>query len=542
MTSIRKRLVTWLLLGLSIMWVAAGAGVYFSVQRGELARLDAGLTKMDSPIRLMTNMVPRHMLSDDIKPPAAAANREESPTRDQRPQREERALREESRSRALAERWENFSRENGYQFQIWKPDGTTILKSPNLGEANLEKPANLQPGSPQYFPMTGKDGEQMRAMAIMFRPKGFGFARLRGNDPAGRRPGPPPPQNAPGRRPGGPPPQDAPRFHHLTAIVTTDAGPMHQTLANLLLGITGIGIIAALGSVGLIHLALKSGLKPLDKLGSKVALIDASSLDGRFSSNDMPGELTPICSRLNALMERLEESFEREKRFSADLAHELRTPIAELRMMSEVALRWPEQANTDQARETLEIAEQMQGIIESLLTLGRYENGQAEIQPEPVDISSLGRSCWKPFAERAAEKNIKVNLDIPDTQTLESDPKLLRLIFTNLFSNATEYTPDGGVIDITGSSGMNGMVLRVSNTVSGIGPESVSHLFERFWRQDNARTDHNHSGLGLCLARTCSRALSLDLQAGLDQENRIVFNLKRADEEKSSSSSSGNIA
>ncbi len=134
---------------------------------------------------LRTNRGPRHMLAADIQPPAA--NREESPTRDQRPQREERALREESRSRALAERWENFSRENGYQFQIWKPDGTTILKSPNLGEANLEKPANLQPGSPQYFPMTGKDGEQMRAMAIMFRPKGFGFARLRGNDPAGRR-------------------------------------------------------------------------------------------------------------------------------------------------------------------------------------------------------------------------------------------------------------------------------------------------------------------------------------------------------------------
>ena len=241
-------------------------------------------------------------------------------------------------------------------------------------------------------------------------------------------------------------------------------------------------------------------------------------------------------------MERLEESFEREKRFSADLAHELRTPIAELRMMSEVALRWPEQANSDQARETLEIAEQMQGIIESLLVLGRYENGQADLRPEPVDISGLGKACWKPFAGRAAEKNIKVNLEIPDTQTLESDPKLLRLIFTNLFSNATEYTPAEGVIDITGSSGMNGMVLRVSNTVSGIGPESVSHLFERFWRQDNARTDNNHSGLGLCLARTCSRALSLDLQAGLDQENRIVFNLKQADEEKSSSSSSGNIA
>jgi len=542
MTSIRKRLVIWLLIGLSIMWVAAGAGVYYSVQRGELARLDARLAKLDNTIRLVTNILPRHMLSDDIKPPPKASNRGESPPRDQRSQREERALRDDSRSRALADRLENLSRENGCQFQIWKPDGTTILKSPNLDEKNLKKPVNLKPGSPSFFDMSGKDGKQMRAMAIMFRPKGFGFPRLRGNDPAGRRPGAPPPQNVPVRRPGGQPLQDTPRFHHLAAIVTTDAGPMHQTMANLLLGITGIGILAALGSVTLIQLALKSGLKPLDKLGSKVALIDASSLDGRFSNENIPRELTPICNHLNELMERLEESFEREKRFSSDLAHELRTPIAELRMMSEVALRWPDQNNSDQAKETLEIAEQMQGIIESLLTLGRYENGQTEIQPEQVDISNLGRSCWKPFAARAAEKEIRVNLDIPETQTLETDPKLLRLIFTNLFSNASEYTPTGGVIDITGAGEMNDIILSVSNTVSDIDPESIHHLFERFWRQDNARSDNNHSGLGLCLARTCSRALSLDLQACLDQENRIVFNLKRTNEEKSSSSSSGNIA
>jgi two-component system sensor histidine kinase QseC len=316
---------------------------------------------------------------------------------------------------------------------------------------------------------------------------------------------------------------------------------MHQTMANLLLGITGIGILAALGSVTLIQLALKSGLKPLNTLGSKVALIDASSLDGRFSSENMPRELTPICNHLNELMERLEESFEREKRFSSDLAHELRTPIAELRMMSEVAMRWPDQNNSDQAKETLEIAEQMQAIIESLLTLGRYENRQTEIQLESVDISSLCRSCWKPFSARAAEKEIRVNLDIPETQTLETDPKLLRLILNNLFSNASEYTPAGGVINITGAGELNGIILSVSNTVSDIEPESIHHLFERFWRQDDARSDNNHSGLGLCLARTCSRALSLDIQAELDQGNRIIFNLKRADEEKKLPSSSGNI-
>ncbi len=561
MTSIRKRLVIWLLLGLSLLWVTAGAGIYYSVHRGELARLDAKLYKLDGPIRFMTNMIPRHMLSNDIKSPLTNPDRDEIPPRDQRSQREDRALREETRSRAFAERWENFSQESGYQFQIWKSDGTIVLKSPNLGDHHLKKPSNVTPGKPQFFALTDDDDTPLRAMAIMFRPKGFGgLPRQRGSDP-GRRAGIPPqdapgrragipPQDAPGRRAGAPQdapgrragtPQDTPRFAYLTAMVTADASPMQQTLSNLLLGITGIGILAAFGSVTLIHFALKNGLKPLDNLGNKVALIDASSLDGRFSSDDLPRELTPICDHLNALMERLEDSFERERRFSSDLAHELRTPIAELRMMSEVALRWPEEVNSEQVKETLEIAEQMQGIIESLLTLGRYENGQAEITPETVEIAGFGQACWKPFADRAAAKNIQVHLEIPETQTLDTDPKLLRLIFTNLFSNATEYTPADGCIDITGSSGMNGTVLSVTNTASNLDTESVAHLFERFWRQDNARTDSNHCGLGLSLARTCSEALSLNLQAKLDDENRIVFSLNRVNEEKSPASSSGNL-
>jgi signal transduction histidine kinase len=179
----------------------------------------------------------------------------------------------------------------------------------------------------------------------------------------------------------------------------------------------------------------------------------------------------------------------------------------------------------------------MQGIIESLLTLGRYENGQAEITPETVEIAGFGQACWKPFADRAAAKNIQVHLEIPETQTLDTDPKLLRLIFTNLFSNATEYTPADGCIDIAGSSGMNGTVLSVTNTASNLDAESVSHLFERFWQQDNARTDSNHCGLGLSLARTCSEALSLDLQANLEDETRIVFKLTKANQEKSGTSS-----
>ena len=161
----------------------------------------------------------------------------------------------------------------------------------------------------------------------------------------------------------------------LTGIIALNSKQMEQTLNTLLFGIIAIGIVAGFSSFALVHFALKNGLKPLYSLGNKLASVDSSSLNHRFSKNDLPVELSPICDHLNELIGRLEDSFERERRFSGNLAHELRTPIAELKMMAEVTLRWPENETESHANETLDIAQQLQEIIESLLALSRYENG-----------------------------------------------------------------------------------------------------------------------------------------------------------------------
>ena len=243
-------------------------------------------------------------------------------------------------------------------------------------------------------------------------------------------------------------------------------------------------------------------------------------------------ELSPICDHLNELMERLEDGFERERRFSGDLAHELRTPIAELKMMAEVALRWPENDVKSHANETLDIAQQLQEIIESLLALSRYENEAQNLEYEQISLREFTEDCWSPFTQRAEEKKISLTMNIPNEYVIETDPKILRLILNNLFSNATEYTPSEGTICISGNQSIEGQILRISNSIKDFDEKMLSHLFERLWRGDLSRTDGSHSGLGLALSKACSKCLGLNLDAQLIKSDHIEFVLSRTNIEK----------
>ncbi len=491
MRSIRKRLVLWLLLGLAALWAAAGAGLYYTVRQSELTRLDVQLDKMENPARFYL----AHSIREANTPPHLRRQNQE---RGGRTDGEERG---DQRPRRSYRRWLDMFDEDGTSyFQAWDNKRTSRHKSASLGEHDFDYPADLAAGSPRYFDVKLPDGTRLRAKATHFRFPGRG------------RPGP-------GDR--RPPAGDAsPRG---TVMLATDSEGMRQTLASLLLGIAGVGVAAAAASVTLIHLALRDGLRPLRKLGERLAEVDASSLGERFASEGLPVEIAPVCDRLNELMARLETSFERERQFSADLAHELRTPVAELRAMAEVALRWPEGADREGAEATLEIAEQMGGIIESLLTLGRYESGQAEVEPQRIGLADFATASWKPFADKAAERDIAVTFDIDPAQTVETDPEMLRLIVGNLFSNAAEYTPEGGAISV---GHPNGAVLRVANTAPDLDGAAVDQLFDRFWRADGSRTGGTHCGLGLALARACSEVLSLDLSARLEPPGTLVFDLE----------------
>jgi signal transduction histidine kinase len=180
----------------------------------------------------------------------------------------------------------------------------------------------------------------------------------------------------------------------ITLVLGSDRGELDRTLGTLALVLLGTGLTLLAATAAAVPRLLKGTLRPLDRLSQQAASITAPRLSARFST-DVPLELAPITGGLNDLLSRLEQSFDRERRFSSDVAHELRTPVAELRSLAEVALRWPEarELRTDHA--ALAIARRMEGIVTRLLALLRTEDGQLEITREPVALGPLLTDIWR---------------------------------------------------------------------------------------------------------------------------------------------------
>jgi len=374
--------------------------------------------------------------------------------------------------------------------QVWRMDGTTLRRSESLQASDLP----LRYGTverPKFWNLPLPSGASGRAIGIKFTPK----------------------TSMDGGRSSAP--------VEAILVVASDRDELDEALTDLALALLGCGAALLAVTIVIVPRLLRRELAPLNQLAERAAAVNAESLATRSPSDGLPGELGPISRRLNDLLARLEQSFERERQFGADLAHELRTPIAELRSLAEVALKWPDARDATTDRETLAIALQMEGIVTRLLALLRCERGQLPVATERVAIAPLIQSVWRPFAERAAGKELTVAVTAPDGIEVLTDPVLLRSVLTNLMDNAVEYTPRGGTISAQGTVTDARFVLRVTNTTDSLTGEDVTHFFERFWRKESARSDSKHAGLGLSLARAFCECLELQLDAQFVDHNTL---------------------
>lgn len=378
-------------------------------------------------------------------------------------------------------------------FQLWDADDREIARSESLS-AGRELPKRI--GSlqrPAIWNFTLPHGRPGRAVGFAFVAKSMGP----GNHESGRE---------------------------LKLVVASDREELDETLWQLLGLCAGVSALLVGATLWLIPRVLRRGLQPLEYLGERATHIDADSLATRFAVEQLPAELQPIGRRLNDLLGRLEQSFERERRFSADLAHELRTPLAELRSMAECALKWPESRDPGADRDTLAIAQQMERIVTHILALARGEQGQLAVTLEAVPIEALIEATWPPFAARAAERQLKVSFDVTPVE-LVADPALLRAILNNLFENAVDYASAGGEVRISVKQQADEVIISVANTVENLAPDDLPKLFDRFWRKESARSGGLHLGLGLSLSRSFAQAMGWTLTAGFDDQQRLLFKL-----------------
>ncbi len=378
-------------------------------------------------------------------------------------------------------------------FEVRDARGAALARSPSLQDSDLPWRDGGTARRPSYYDVILPNGRPGRVVALIFLPE---------ENPATVSPPATPVQ----------------------IIEASDRAELAENLGALLAAIASCGVLLTGAVFWIVPRVLERGLSPLETLGGQAEKIDADSLATRFSSDALPEELQPISRRLNDLLARLEASFERERRFSADLAHELRTPLAELRSLAECALKWPDSRDPQTDREVLAVALQMESLVTRMLTLARGEHGQIAIRLAPTDLAHVVRETWAAHASGAGARGLTVAFDLHPA-SIPADPVLLRSILSNLIANACDYAPAGSRISITGKWTDHGYTLDISNPAGAVVERDVAQFFDRFWRKEAARSGGEHAGLGLNLARTFAAAMDWSLTARIDDAGWIAVTL-----------------
>jgi signal transduction histidine kinase len=316
-----------------------------------------------------------------------------------------------------------------------------------------------------------------------------------------------------------------------TAVLAIARGraPLDQALGSVRWAIGSVGLALLLFVPLLVAQVVRRKLGPLAHLARQATEIDARSLGQRFPIADLPAELHPIATRLNDLLERLSGAFERERRFSADVAHELRTPIAELRALAEVELQAPESPTLARHfQDVLGAALQMEKLVTTLLTLARCEAGRQPVSPEPLELARVLREAWAPLAEKARRKDLKVTPSTADA-LVTTDRLMLTSILGNLLANAVEYAPTGGELGWSIAALDGGVEVVISNSNGTLEHADLERAFEPFWRKDAARSDGQHGGLGLSLVAAFARLIDAEARLALaGPQVRASLLLRRA--------------
>ncbi|VWC24818.1 two-component system sensor histidine kinase [Burkholderia aenigmatica] len=267
-----------------------------------------------------------------------------------------------------------------------------------------------------------------------------------------------------------------------------------------------IWLAAALGAllVGALGYAVASrGLRPVKSLGRQTSRIEAHNLNARLDARGGPVELHELATSVNRMLDRLERAFVRLSQFSSDLAHDMRTPLANVISSSQVTLS---RARTTEEYEALidsniEECERLQRMIENMLFLARTDNARQHLKTAELDAGSELRRLASYFQALADEAGVRI--DVHGEAPVVADATLFRRAVSNLASNALEHAEAASTIELAVSTQAGYAVVEVTNRGAAIPPEQVDKIFERFYRIDSSRHGAaRNAGLGLAIVKS----------------------------------------
>ena len=400
--------------------------------------------------------------------------------------------------------------ENPEYFQLWLDNGDMLERSRSLGDSDLPW-VSVKLGETLFQDIQLASGQPGRLVAIHFTPQ------LDDDDE----------DEAEEHR------QiiEYNQIHPLKTVTLMLARSRVDLIENLYLNraVIALSIISMLLLISLvIRYAIKKGLSPLKVLSEQVQNIDDQSLDTKLNTQGVQTELSLITSQLNNLLERLNEAFLREKRFSSNVAHELRTPIAELMALSDVGKACVDSPDLvlqffDDAKH---ISQNMSLLVETLLSLAHSESDKVRINNTAFNLHESIQSCVK-RVDSGICKDAVIEWESQTDKLLQiyCDWDKWNQIINNLVFNACKYCSPGCTVSIRSSIKGALVSLSISNPTEDLEREDLAHLSEYFWRKDAARSGGTHVGLGLTLVATLCQLLGIRLSFELSEDKLFTVTL-----------------
>jgi len=294
------------------------------------------------------------------------------------------------------------------------------------------------------------------------------------------------------------------------AAYATALGPaagMHRELLLVLAGVVVVGTAATL--VGAWWLA-GSAVRPVYEITEQATRIAPGTLDQRIAAHAETDEYRGLVAVLNRMLGRLDQAFRTQRRLTADVSHELRSPLTALRGEIEVALR-AERSPRDYQRvlhSALEEIDRLTEMSEDLLLITRAEAHLLQAHRAPTDIDAIVDGVVDALHPRIEERQLAVDCHFAPTAThAVVDPDLVTRLLQQLLDNAVKFTPPGGRVRVATAplKGEGGIQIVVEDTGPGLAPELLPHVFEPFFRADEARTRGTGTGLGLAMVAAITR-------------------------------------
>ncbi|MHC5011080.1 MAG: sensor histidine kinase [Planctomycetota bacterium] len=469
MYSIRRRLTLVLAVGFAVLIVGGGVVVGQEFRDSAVAEFDAALTAKANALVSLTEQEGGHIEFDY--------------------------------DAAYMQEYERSECPDYFQFRL--DDGTVLLRSARMPEDFDFRHLPWAADGPAIRDATLPDGRAGRLVQVAYVPKGSGE---QDDTPPGESE-----EEAMG---------PASETRGLILVVARGRDRLDRLLTRMWMVILGAGLGAVLLAAVLVWRVLRRGFRPLDAIAAQVGALDSDQLDARVCLRRTPRELAPIVDQLNALLRRLDASFERERRFTGNVAHELRTPIAELRSLATVGAKWPEDEASVAAffDDVGDIAGRMEGVIADLLLLARCQAGVEGVVDAPTSIRELITSTCAKLRERAAERGLRFRVDLPDDMVVRSDAGKLQIVIANLLGNAVSYARPKTEIRCRGARSAGRFGIEITNQADPLSPADLEHLAEPFWRKDAARSSAEHAGLGLSLVAALASLLRMEVRFEQDAD------------------------